>query len=417
MKIILMSIGTQGDMEPVLSIGKLLKERGHHVICALPEQFRHHAKASGLAFSTLGLKFIELLESDAGKDALGGNASGLKKFKALIKLSRKSTDINKELIRMQYDLIEREKPDRVVYNGKVIYPIIREISHKGQNILVSPVPYLHYVKGHTHVAFNSNYGTFLNKLTFSLADFGLIITVMISAKWLNLRKIISRKQVWRVLTSRKVIYTISPSLFTRPGYWRENIKVLGYLHRQTALDWQPDKTLTEFLEKHSRILFITFGSMINPAPEEKTRIFLDILQRHNIPAIINTAAGGLVRPKAYNRDLIFFVPQIPYEWIFPKVYAVIHHGGSGTTHMALKHGCATMIIPHIIDQFVWNTIICEKVVGPKGIRTDKITTKKLEPKILELMRNSLFKKNAEQIAELMKKEDFGEDLYSCVMKF
>ena len=62
---------------------------------------------------------------------------------------------------------------------------------------------------------------------------------------------------------------------------------------------------------------------------------------------------------------------------FPKIYAVIHHGGSGTTHQGLKYGCATMIIPHIIDQFVWNKIIYNIGAGPKGIKVDKITTKNL----------------------------------------
>ena len=35
MKIILTSIGTGGDIEPFLAIGKMLEEKGHQVICAL----------------------------------------------------------------------------------------------------------------------------------------------------------------------------------------------------------------------------------------------------------------------------------------------------------------------------------------------------------------------------------------------
>ena len=66
------------------------------------------------------------------------------------------------------------------------------------------------------------------------------------------------------------------------------------------------------------------------------------------------------------------------------MYATIHHGGSGTTHMALKYGCASMIIPHIIDQFTWNKIIHEKGLGPLGMKVSKLTTAKLEPKLLEL---------------------------------
>jgi sterol 3beta-glucosyltransferase len=96
------------------------------------------------------------------------------------------------------------------------------------------------------------------------------------------------------------------------------------------------------------------------------------------------------------------------------VYGVIHHGGSGTTHLGLRHGCATMIIPHIIDQFVWNRIIAQNGAGPAGVRIGRVTTGNLEPRILELMHNHAFKRKAEQIAKQMAGEDFREELYRFI---
>jgi len=60
MKIILLSIGTRGDMEPFLSLSDLLLEKGHQVICAFPEQFRNLAEDSNMEFASLGSKFIEM---------------------------------------------------------------------------------------------------------------------------------------------------------------------------------------------------------------------------------------------------------------------------------------------------------------------------------------------------------------------
>ncbi|GAI70172.1 unnamed protein product, partial [marine sediment metagenome] len=182
MKIILISIGTRGDVDPFLAIGEILKEKGHRVICAFPDQFRNLVEDSNMEFVSLGTKFIEMLDSDVGKAALGGSGSGLKKMFAYIRFAKNSTEINKELINKQYELIESENPDRIVHNGKAIYPIIWGLNKRGKTILVSPVPYLHYVENHTHIVFNSNYGTFLNKLTYSLANFGTIMTLMISIK-------------------------------------------------------------------------------------------------------------------------------------------------------------------------------------------------------------------------------------------
>jgi UDP:flavonoid glycosyltransferase YjiC (YdhE family) len=386
MKLVLISIGTRGDMEPFLAIGEMLKEKGHQVICAFPEQFRNLVDDSSLEFSSLGSDFIDMLDSDVGKAAMGGSGSGLKKFFALIKLGKLSTEINKDLVISQHNLVEKENPDRIVYNGKAIYPIIWEVNNKKKTILLSPVPYLHYVKNHTHVAFNSNYGTILNKLTYLLANFGLVITAQISIRWLKLQRKITRRQIKNVISSNKVIYTISPSLFLKPDYWNKYIKILGYQERNTIVNWRPERKLKDFLKKHERILLITFGSMTNPQPEE------------NDP------------------DIIYFVSRIPYDWIFPKIYGVIHHGGSGTTHLALKYGCATLIIPHIIDQFVWNKIISKMGAGPKGIKIGKITTGTLEPKILELVNNHSYKKKAAQIAIQIGKENFREEIYNTIIE-
>jgi len=78
--------------------------------------------------------------------------------------------------------------------------------------------------------------------------------------------------------------------------------------------------------------------------------------------------------------------------------------------------CASMIIPHIIDQFVWNKTIYDMGAGPKGIKIGKITTKNLEPKILELVNNSTFKKKAEQVASQMGKDDFREKIYKSIIE-
>ena len=415
MKILLISIGTRGDMEPFLAIGDILKEKGHEVLCAFPEHFRSLAKESNIEFASLGKKYTKLLNSDAWKAFMGGS-TGLRKLFSLISLGRESSPTTKELIFKQYEIIKKERPDRILYSGKSNYPIIWEINNRGKTILISPVPYIQYVKDHTHVVFHSNFGSFFNKLTYSFADFGLVIAIKIAIKWLNIQRKITQRKIKKTILSRKVIYTISPTLFPRPDYWNENIKVLGYYERDKTINWKADKNLEKFVLKYDKILFITFGSMTNPNPEEKTRVILDILEKHNIPAIINTASGGLIKPLKYNTKLFHFVKQVPYDWIFPKIYAVIHHGGSGTTHTAIKHGCATMIIPHIIDQYAWNNLVSELGIGPKGIAISKIKSKNLEPKILDLYRNKSYKTKVSEISKKMKAEDFKERLYETIIE-
>ena len=186
------------------------------------------------------------------------------------------------------------------------------------------------------------------------------------------------------------------------------------MERNKINNWQPSPDLEKFIAKHKKIMFITFGSMTNPKPLEKTKIILDILENHKIPAIINTAAGGLINPQGYQSDLIHFVSQIPYDWVFPKVYSVIHHGGAGTTHLAIKYGCSSMIIPHIIDQYMWNKLIAQKNLGPLGIKISKLSKSNLAPKLLDLFVNKKYKKTAEQLGKQMQKENFEKEFIDFI---
>ena len=415
MKIILTAIGTQGDIEPFLAIGKILKEKGHQVICAFSEQFRELTERNELEFASLGSKLFDLNNSDAGKIALGGG-KGLKKTFAFIKLAMKQKGPNKEKETKLYELIKQERPDRVLYNSKTVCPILWEYKNSGKTIFLSPFPYLHYVKGHSLLVFGKNYGEFFNKLTFKLYDFGAATVALTTKKWLHIKDNIKRTELKKIVRNRKFIYTISPSLFPRPDYWETNIKVLGHHAVMKEADWKPKKELTEFIDKNEKILFITFGSMTNPEPERKTKIILEILERNKIAAIINTASGGLVKPSNFKSELIYFVSQIPYDWVFPKMYAIIHHGGSGTTHLALKYGCATLIIPHFIDQFICDEIISELGLGPKGIKISRITNKNLEPKVQELLNNKSFKERSERIGNQLGKEDYKEELYKAIIE-
>lgn len=417
MKIILISIGTRGDIEPFLAIGELLIQEGHEVICSFPAQFQPNAESINARFVPLSHQFLELLESEDGKMAMGGKGSIFKKIKALMTLYKKGNQINKVMLEQQHQLIATEKPDRVIHSLKVTYSMVWGVQHPGKSILVSPIPFLiHPVASRPTIGFNGNFGSFFNKLTYSLSNFGLVQNVVSTTKAYRKAAGISGKQIRQSLFSKKLIFTVSPSIYEKDPSWPENVDVLGYHEKSHSSNWEPSSGLLQFFEKHPKVLLLTFGSMTNPEPGKKTRVFLDLLDKHQIPALINIAAGGLIEPDQYNQELVHFVKSIPYDWVLPKIYAVVHHGGSGTTHLALKYGCASMIMPHILDQFAWRDLIVSKGVGPKGMAVSKINSKKLEPLLLDLWNNQTYKNVAEKMENQMKKEEFKEQIVEAILK-
>ena len=415
MKILLIAIGTRGDVEPFLALGEMLLDRGHEVTCQFPEQFRGLAENSNLSFEGLTPDFLEMLDSPDGKMVMGGAGGMFEKLGAYIRVYKKSLGINAKMMEQQHVFAKSLNPDRILYSAKATYAVVWEIIHPGKTINVSPIPYLiHSVKDHGHMGFNGNYGTFFNKLTYRFVNYMLAQNIINSTKDIRAEFGITKKQVHQILPEKKMVYTLSRAFFKEQDHWPNHVKVLGYHERKVTSNWSPSTELQEFIKSHSKIMFVTFGSMTNPNPEEKTRIILKILTELQIPAIINVAAGGLVIPEEYDQNQFHFVEQIPYEWVLPQMYAVIHHGGSGTSHLAVKYGCASMIIPHILDQFIWNNIYTQIGVGPKGIAIDKITESNLKPKMKTLFIESGYKEKSEHLAEQMNAEDFKDQIIDFI---
>src|SRR5690606_20731736 len=90
--------------------------------------------------------------------------------------------------------------------------------------------------------------------------------------------------------------------------------------------------------------------------------------------------------------------------------------GSGSLHTRLKHGCATLVVPHLFDQFMWNSIVSRNGLGPKGIKLSKISEKKLSPIILDLYHNPAYKDNALRISAQMKSENQKSELVRFIIE-
>lgn len=421
MKAVLFSLGSRGDVEPFLALGEILKEKKWDVVYVFPEQFRELVGNNN--FYGFTEEFIAvLLAGEQSKIITSRSGSVLKRLKTLFILAKKSIRINKEVTFKQKEIIDKEQPHYIFYNQKCVYPIMWEFINPNKGILVHPFPcFLHKVNNHSIIRFGGggNYGKFLNRLSYSFQNIALSLATYFTTKRYHkelIGKTINPLRIReRLLNKAKSFYTISPTLFPKPKDWKNNANVVGYFERKKTNSWEADKDLEQFIKKYDKIVFITFGSISNTNPTQKTEAILSVLSKHKIPAIINTSWGGLIKPEKYSEH-IYFVNTIPYDWIFPKMYAVIHHGGSGTTHLALKYGCASLIIPHFIDQFYWNTIIHKLKVGKKGVSIKKMNKSNFETLLLDLLSNESYKKNAEQIAKQMQKENNTEKLMKLILE-
>lgn len=412
MKIILFSIGTRGDVEPFMAIAQLLKERNCDVICVFPEQYREIVEGMGISFKGFSKEILELMHGKDMKMIFGNQGSVLKRIGILIKMAGVSLKLSKDSVALQHKIQTEENPYRILYHPKCNYSVVWGIGNPGKAILVNPT-----LDPLTDL--RSFRGSFLNKVIRWIVNImKAMMLKLVSKRFKNDfsgRKITVSSIKRAMLETEKTFYTISPSLFPKPASWPLNTSIVGYYERDTNMEWQPDEQLLLFIQKHEKIIFVTFGSMSNSNPKEKTRSIVEVLKRNNIPAIINISWGGLEKMDETPEN-VFFTNDLPYSWILPKIYAVVHHGGCGTSHAAIKNACPSLIIPHVLDQFFWEKRISKLQLGPKGLAIRKFNEKDFEIKLLDLYYNKDFKKNALMISERMQSESDRNRLYEMIIK-
>ncbi|WP_296697886.1 glycosyltransferase [Algoriphagus sp.] len=410
MKILLVSIGTRGDIEPFLAQAEILKEAGHQVICQFPVQFREMVNELGYEFFGFDQRFLEMLESQSGKAVMGGGGIGFGQLKGYLNLIRDSLKIQGLIIEQQRDVLKKINPDKVLFHAKALYFFLEAMADPGKFILLAPIPCLtHPTKEFTHIGL-AKWGPFSEK--WNLRTYKLVNGARYSMMKRYLKKYFadfpnqsfnSKTMSEFEINKLRTLYTISPSLFPKPDNWPDSAKITGYFFRNQSKTRKIDPDLEKWLEKHPKAILLTFGSMTNPKPKKHSELILNLLVKHKIPTIVNLSWGGLEKIEL-DSELLFYVNQIPYDWILPKMYGLIHHGGSGTTHQAAVNGCVQLIVPHIIDQYFWNRIIVKRKLGPEGVSIHKIKPGNFEKALLSFWTNDQFNANAKKLSEEMKSE-------------
>ena len=104
-------------------------------------------------------------------------------------------------------------------------------------------------------------------------------------------------------------------------------------------------------------------------------------------------------------EKIYYVDYIPFQWLFKHVKAVVHHGGSGTTHLGVRMGKPTLVIAFGADQLFWGTQIEMLNLGPAplNVQTGEIKTDILIERF-EALKEEKYKVNALKIGKLMEKD-------------
>ena len=147
------------------------------------------------------------------------------------------------------------------------------------------------------------------------------------------------------LLQHPILNGYSPSVIPKPRDWDDRVHVTGYWFLDEAADWSPSPDLLAFLQADPKPLYIGFGSMTNRKPEETVELVLQALDRTQQRAVLLSGWGGLQKDDL--PEHVLMVDSVPHAWLFPRVAAVVHHGGAGTTAAGFRAGVPSVIIPFL----------------------------------------------------------------------
>ncbi|MBZ4417377.1 glycosyltransferase [Myxococcus sp. RHSTA-1-4] len=197
-----------------------------------------------------------------------------------------------------------------------------------------------------------------------------------------------------------VLYGFSPVVVPPPSDWPDLIKVTGYWFLDGANHWKPPAALLDFLDAGPAPVYVGFGSMGGFDPVETSRLVVRALNGRR--AVLAAGWGALDRNAL--PDTVHFLESAPHDWLFPRMSAVVHHGGAGTTAAALRAGVPMVTVPFLGDQPFWGWRMEQLGVAPGAIPRKQLTAENLAAAIAATGRPGL-RERAEQLGGLIRAED------------
>ena len=218
----------------------------------------------------------------------------------------------------------------------------------------------------------------------------------------------------RAAARRPILGGWSPAVLPRPADWRAGLDVTGYWWSPEPEGWAPPGELEAFLAAGPPPVLIGLGSLMVPAAErDRLSVVLDdALRRAGVRGIVQSGGAGLRVP---DRADVLNIGAVPYSWLFPRVAAVVHSCGAGTTGSALRAGVPTVPLPSPgTDQFFWANRLHALGAATAPIPRTKVTVSALADAIRAAVDDAAYRAAARALSSAIAAEDGASAVLEAV---
>lgn len=158
-----------------------------------------------------------------------------------------------------------------------------------------------------------------------------------------------------------ILMAADAALVPTASDWPEFCRPTGSIWQPSAGSWVPEPGLVTFLADGRAPVYIGLGSFNDSGGQHWQELIIAASQRSGRRVLTPALPGqqpGLLTPGVYA------ISSLPHSWLFPKMAAVLHHGGAGTTASALRAGVPQAAVPAMFDQHYHARRLTVLGVGP-----------------------------------------------------
>jgi UDP:flavonoid glycosyltransferase YjiC (YdhE family) len=407
MKITVCTFGSRGDTQPYVALAVGLQQAGHQVTVVASRDLAEWIQSYGVNVHPLRLSMQELAQNPEYR----GSFRGRNVIRALRELRSVFETLMAEILDDCWQAAQEAA--FVVLGGPALSGGVDIANQRGIPLAfleLQPMCFPTRAFPSFLLPLRSSLGGGYNYLTY---------TLLMRASWPILGRAYNH---WRTTrfglppwhSMREMFYDVrrfgtpclsgySPQVLSKPPDWGDNHHVTGYWFLDAQTNWQPPMELVHFLKSGSPPVYVGFGSMSDKDPERVTRLVLRALELTGQRGILLTGWGAVARLRT--SASVFYVDDVPHSWLFPRMAAVVHHGGAGTTAAGLRAGVPSLITPFLMDQYAWADRVAKLGVGVHVTDSKKLTAEKLAQAIHTAATDSALRARAAALGERIRAEN------------
>ena len=388
MKAVLAPVGTRGDVQPMLALGVALVKAGHEVSLCVAENYRSSVEA-------LGLTYVR-----GGEDAQHLMTRRELKMRGPLKHTKfaKFLEVGRIMVKEQFAALEEAALGADLIVGTLLLtagPSVAE--HLGIPCLQAcyfpgsmptaelPSPLVPVLGGPPWF----NRATWeLYRLFGNLGQRGLVNEYRISRKLAPIKDLDAHS-----FANLTMLMAFDTGFAPLPGDLPA-VHSTGYWFVESEEPLPTD--VEEFIAAGEKPVYLGFGSMPSKDPAQRTAIMMEAVRRAGCRALISAGWAGIGEGVRDPRCKV--IGAVNHAALFPRVAAVVHHGGAGTTAQALRAGVPQIIVPHMFDQHYWAARVRASRLGPAPLKR-YFTADALTSALRETIGNSAMARKASSMAE------------------